>query len=175
MRRSVLQRLLPVLALVAGLTACGDEPVTASSAALLDTLQQPKLLACPSNLPALSVTGPIGELGGTLAVGPLTLAVPEGAVPTSTLFALVVPPSQYLEVELNAVGLTSYVFQKPVTVTIDYSRCEVATGPGGAPLKVVQVHPLTRQVLEDMGGTMDPVARTVTFTTGHFSSYVVAY
>ena len=166
--RSLLLVALPALA------ACAESSTGTGSRALLSD-STPKLLACPSALPAVSLTGTIGALGGVLTAGPLRLEVPEGAVLLPTVFQLVVPPSPYMEVELHAVGVERFVFQQPVTVTIDYARGPTATGPNGAPLRVVHVAPLTRRVLEDMGGEMNRESRTIRFSTGHFSSYVVAY
>lgn len=171
MRRSFRSLLLVVLP---ALSACAESATGTGTRGLLsDSTSQ--FLACPSALPAVSATGTIGALGGVLTAGPLRLEVPAGAVTLPTLFELVVPPSPYMEVQLHAVGVERFVFEQPVTVTLDYSRCPSATGPAGAPLKVVHVAPLTRAVLEDMGGEVNPGTRTIRFSTGHFSSYVVAY
>jgi hypothetical protein len=39
---------------------------------------------------------------------------------------------------------------------------------------VWHIDPLTKTFLEDMGGVDDKVARTVTFSTDHFSGYAIA-
>lgn len=187
------------LAAVVGLSllaACGDSAVTSptkvappsapndllsislggiSIGGTTSTSTDPKLLYCPSYLPKLSLTGLIGIDGGILSVGAVRLEVPPGAVLVPTLFELAVPPSKYMEVSLTAVGLEQFIFQKPVTVTIDYSRCSTSAVPAGATIEAVHILPLWYRILEEMGGTVDPTARTVTFTTGHFSSYAVAY
>ena len=168
------------VALLSLATACGDSAITGSpTAALLPTdpsrSDDPKLLVCPSALPSLSAVGTIGPEGGTLSAGGLRLEVPAGAVLVPTVFELVVPPSRYMEVALHAVGVEHFVFEKAVTVTVDYGRCAASAVPAGASLQAVHIAPLSKRVLEEMGGVVDPAARTVTFTTGHFSSYAVAY
>ena len=175
MRRFLLLALTPLA------IACSDvpsAPVQPQSRALLGlpllggSSTGQRLLFCPNLLPTVSLTGTIDALGGVLSVSSLTLTVPDSAVTEPTLFALSVPTSLYMEVGLSAVGFEHYTFQKPVSVTIDYSRCSV---PYGATLHAVYIDPLTKTILEDMGGTVNAGARTLTFTTGHFSSYAVAY
>ena len=161
------------------LAACGDASVTASPSALLGTdpkrSDDPTLLACANLLPTVGVLGTIGLDGGVLAGGAARLEVPAGAVLLPTVFQVATPPSKVMEVQLSSIGVEHYVFQKPVSVTIDYSRCAAAAVPAGATLVAVHIAPLSKRILEEMGGTVDPSARTITFTTGHFSSYAVAY
>jgi hypothetical protein len=61
-----------------------------------------------------------------------------------------------------------------VTVTIDYSRCRPNRVKKNHPLSVWHIDAATKELLEDMGGTNDPVSRTMTFSTGHFSGYSIA-
>lgn len=186
------------LAAVAGLSllaACGDSTVTspapvappAAPNGLLGisiggltllgggTSTDAKLLYCPTYLPTLKLTGLIGIDGGILSTGAVRLEIPPGAVLVPTLFTVAVPTSRYMEVSLSALDIEHFVFQKPVTVTIDYSRCSLSGVPAGATLEAVHVAPLWYSILEEMGGTVDTTARKLTFTTGHFSSYAVAY
>ncbi len=134
-----------------------------------------RLVSCPSSGSTLSLRGLIGVDGGVLSAGAVKLEVPSGAVLLPTLFQVATPPSKAMEVSLTAVGVEHYVFQRPVTVTIDYSRCGLDAVPEGAVLEAVHIAPISKRILENMGGTVDPAARTITFTTGHFSSYAVAY
>lgn len=167
--------LLAALVLAAG---CSDAPTTARPAdaqpgAILSGDTRPNLLECPTNT-TVSTTGLVGPLGGVLALGTNAVRFPSGAVPAPTLFALTVPASRFMKVDVTAVGLEHFLFDAPVTVTIDYSRCAEAR-TAGRRLSVWHVTPLTHQPLENMGGVDDPAARTITFTTDHFSSYVIAY
>ena len=158
--------------------ACGDSGLTGTPDALLvdpKRSDDPNLLVCPTTLPAVSALGTIGIEGGTLSAGAVRLEVPAGAVLVPTLFEVVTPTSRYMEVQLSAVGVEHFVFEQPVRVTIDYSRCAAGAVPAGATLQGVHIEPLSKRVLEELGGTVDGSARTVTFSTGHFSSYAVAY
>lgn len=169
-------RFLPLLAALALAAGCTDAPTTvrpAEPAAILFGEARPNMLECPTNT-TLATTGLVGTLGGLLSLGQNAVSFPSGAVSTPTLFALTVPASRYMKVDVSAVGLGHFLFDAPVTVTIDYSRCPVSRTEGRR-LSVWYVTPLTHQPLENMGGVDDPVARRITFTTDHFSSYVIAY
>lgn len=139
-----------------------------------DASAAPTLLSCPTDSAQQSATALIGVLGGTLSLGGNSITIPANAVAQPTTFQIVVPPSPHMKVEIHAVGLASFLFQQPVQVTIDYSRCPASAVPAGATLQAVYVDS-TDAVLQQMGGTADPVNRNVTFTTGHLSGYAVAY
>jgi hypothetical protein len=179
MRRIFLLALAPLV------VACADSPTAPAPSQQQSQSQSlwglpfggnsdsPRLLICPSLLPTVSVSGTLDALGGTLSAGAVRLEVPAGALAEPTLLAVAVPPSLFMETRLDAVGIEHFVFQQPVTVTIDYSRCSRV--PQGATLRAVYIDPITKRIREDMGGTVDADAHTLTFTTGHFSSYAVAY
>lgn len=165
---------------IGGVSACAGEAINApttrapGSRAGELALDVPRLIDC-----GLAGLEPIAELdtdtnGGSLAVGREQLRVPSGAVHGPVRLSMVTPVSANVELELHAVGFSSYTFKKPVTVRIDYSRCDASAIASEASLRVVHIDPVTRAVLQDMGGTVDPVARTITFETDHFSSYAVA-
>ena len=156
-----------VCALVLLSLACG-EPNSAPG-----KTSDPKLVECPT-AQTLSATGTITPLvGGTIAVGGSSVVLPVGAVSVPTVITLTVPASSYVEVELRANGLEHLVFALPLRVTIDYSRC-TRTDINQKPLAAWHIDTDTKALLEDMHGTDDKSARTVTFTTGHFSSYAIA-
>jgi hypothetical protein len=134
----------------------------------------PTLLACPST-GTQTITGVVGLLGGTLSLGPTKISIPLGAVLEPTLFQIVIPESQYMEVDVHAVGLTSFLFKRPVQVTIDYSRCADEAIPAGAQLQGVYIDGETKAVLQQMGGVDDHDSRRITFSTPHLSGYAVAY
>jgi hypothetical protein len=173
-------RLLAIAVLGVVATACGeavtglatrpDAPRRADNVALADV----HLLECPVAVDGAPVETEIGVSGGNLANGRQQLRVPGGAVDRPTRLAMRTPASTLMEVELRAVGYERFEFRKPVTVTIDFSRCAAEATPDLSRLRVVHVDDATKRPLEIMGGVVDAVARTITFETGHFSSYVVA-
>jgi hypothetical protein len=108
-----------------------------------------------------------------LQIGATSVSIPTGALTTPTLIQLTIPPSRYMEIDVTAVGFSSFLFQTPITVTIDYSRCS-RSDIDQQTLHVYHIDPLTKKLLEDMGGVDDKSSRRITFTTGHLSGYAVA-
>jgi hypothetical protein len=168
--------------LLLGAVACMNEGGSVTSpgrqvprqAARTEIASSPTLLSCPST-GTQTTTGVVGLLGGVVSLGAARIEVPFGAVLDPTLFEIVVPASPYMEVEIHAVGLSSFLFRRPVQVTIDYSRCGDSAIPDGAQLQGVYIDGVTKSVLQEMGGTDDRAARRITFSTGHLSGYAVAY
>src|ERR1041384_2410760 len=126
MRRA---RYVVVASVFAILAACESGVVAPTSVAHgplpahSDAVAAPTLLlACPTT-ESQRITGVVGLLGGVLSLGGTSIDIPAGAVSLPTLFEIVVPPSPYMEVEIHAVGLTSFLFHKPASITLDYSRC----------------------------------------------------
>jgi hypothetical protein len=134
----------------------------------------PRLLNCPNYVPQVAtlVADPI--LGGTLTLAGTTVSVPAGAVSSLTTLIVTIPVSQYMEIDVSAQGLTSFLFNTPVTITVDYSRC---TSPKSynKTLDAWHINTVTKEFIEDMNGTDDKAARKVTFQTGHLSGYALAY
>jgi hypothetical protein len=165
---------------VSACTDAGRAPTTPSAAAPtapaahFTEAAATHLLVCPTTDGA-STIGLLGPFGGVLSLGGNALELPFDAVPNPTQFQIVVPPSQYMEVDVHAVGLTTFLFQQPATITIDYSRCSPDAIPAGAQLHAVYIDSDTKAILQDMGGTIDSAAHRITFTTGHLSGYGVAY
>jgi hypothetical protein len=176
---SVSRRRLLLTAIAALLSgSCGEQRATTPSdhvtAASSDlSTGSPQLLLCPSSQ-TQSTLGVVGPFGGTLSVGPLTFQVPFGAVSLPTLFRLTVPAGQYMEVDIQANNLTSFLFNTPVSVTIDYSRCDPAS-TAGLSLSVWHIDVTSKALLENMGGVNDVVARKITFSTPHLSGYAIAF
>ena len=132
-----------------------------------------QLLACPSRGEEESSVGVIGPEGGSLAVGATRLDVPPGAVPTETTFEILLPRSAFMEVEIRAVGTEHYVFDRPVVISIDLSRCGLDAS-SFITLQSAYIDSDTKVILELLGGSADPDAQTLTFQTGHLSGYAVA-
>ena len=165
------------LALVAALTlaACADSPRRTDKIVAppsLDVSASRTLLQCPTSQSA-SAFGLLGLLGGTVSLGGNSVALPFGAVSVPTLITLRVPASSYVEVDVTANDLLTFLFRRPVSITIDYSRCP-AEATAGAPLTVWHIDPQSKALLEPMGGLNDPVRRRITFETGHLSGYAIA-
>jgi hypothetical protein len=76
------------------------------------------LLPCPASQ-STSANGLLGLLGGIVSLGGNAVALPFGAVSLPTLITLRVPASSYVEVEVTANDLLSFVFRRPVSITID--------------------------------------------------------
>jgi hypothetical protein len=129
----------------------------------------PRLLACGEATPR-ATSGLVGLLGGVLDVGATRVEFPLAAVLDLQRFSLAVQPGPHAMVDVHADGLLSFLFRRPVTVTIDLSHCPDLDGP----LTVWHVDPATGAFLENMGGVTDPVRRTITFETPHLSIYAVA-
>ena len=84
------------------------------------------------------------------------------------------PSTRFVEVEVRVNGLAHFLFAKPVTVVLDYSRCR-RSRIGPDPLTVWEIDPVTKAFIREIEGVVDDrEARTVRFTTDHFSGYAVA-
>jgi hypothetical protein len=146
--------------------------LTATAAPLMSSTSGATLLECPTN-ETTSSEGLVGLLGGTLNATGIKVQLPLGAVGLPTLFRMVVPASQYMEVSVSAVGLGHFLFGTPVTLTIDYSRCPDSVLERG-PLSVYYIDEQSKALLQDMGGVDDRANRKITFTTDHLSGYAIA-
>jgi len=134
----------------------------------------PKLLSCPSATPLTGTFVADPLLGGSLSLAGTSVTIPPGGVSLPTLFVLTIPASPYMEIEVHADGLTSFIFNQPATISIDYSRCGHPRSDKRS-LQAWYLDSVTKALLENMNGTDDRVAERVTFTTGHLSGYGVAY
>jgi hypothetical protein len=130
------------------------------------------LISCPTAT-AQSVTSRIGPLGGLLALGDTRVVIPLGAVLFPEDFTLTIPASQYAEIRVRAGTAEHYLFQYPVAMTIDYSRCATPK-LDTHPLSVWNVDEDSRALLEQMIGVDVKLTHTITFTTIHLSGYAVA-
>jgi hypothetical protein len=138
-----------------------------------------------SGLADLRLSKLVGVDGGELTLLGHTLRVPAGAVPTPTLFTLVVLPTGYVQVSLDAtlstatglLNVGSEGFLRPVPVTLTYSRATNVADP--SKLKVVRLAgplglfgALTGKY-QIMPSAVDPAAQTVTAELEHFSDYAL--
>ena len=177
MRHSV-PAMMSGFALVIGLTltAC-DEPTSAAASNIAGVTDKasPALINCPSKVTesATAIVSPL--TGGTVSVGGSSVTLPAGLVSLPTPVTLTLPASSYVEMDvtLGAIEHLTFPLGLQATMTIDYSRCS-RSDIDRAPLAAYYIDSDTKALLENMHGTDDKTARTVTFTTGHLSSYAVA-
>ena len=134
----------------------------------------PKLISCPNATPLTGTFVADPLLGGFFSLAGTSVTIPPGGVSLPTLFVLTIPASPYMEIEVHADGLTSFIFNQPATISIDYSRCGHPKSDRPS-LQAWYLDSVNKNLLENMNGTDDKVAERVTFTTGHLSGYGVAY
>ena len=155
------------------LAGCADTPT-----APVDVLPQHSvttgavLVECPTDV-TRSTSGTLGILGGTLELDGTRITIPAFALLLPTQFTLTLPASNYMEVEIRAGSAEHFEFEAPVTIAIDYSRCS-RSNIDKAPLSAWHIDTETKALLENMGGTDNKTARTVTFDTDHLSGFSIA-
>ena len=133
-----------------------------------------RLVVCPTNetLTTQALMNPLRL--GTVSLAGTVVAVPVGALQLPTLIRLTIPASQFMEIEVTANDLTSFLFQDEIGIRIDYSRC---TDPdlAWARLSVWEIDPVTKALIEFKGGVDDKANRTISFKTNHLSGYAIAF
>jgi hypothetical protein len=112
----------------------------------------------------------VGPEGASFSKHGVEVVVPAGALSEPTDFVVRVPASQYAEIDVTANGQEHFQFLKPVTMSLDYGRCERTLGLG---LSVWHIDPVTGSLLENMGGVDDPLNKQIIFSTLHLSSYAI--
>jgi hypothetical protein len=132
------------------------------------------LAVCPTpdGYQTQTASGTVGLLGGTISLSGSSVFVPLGAVLSSTSIELTIPASQYMEIAVTANG-GSFLFQRPIAVTIDYSRCPDDVKQ--KQLSVWHIDENTKALLENMGGVDNKLTNQITFTTIHLSGYALAF
>jgi hypothetical protein len=135
-------------------------------------IAQRRLIECPT-VQTATKTGLITVLGGSVAAAGTSISLPAGSLLASTLIRVTVPASTYMEIDVTADDLLSFLFLKPVTITIDYSRCPTSVTQGQT-LTVWHINTQTKVLIENMHGVNDPVQRKISFTTDHLSGYAIA-
>ena len=161
-------------AIVILLANCSAEAPTSAASAPAFSLSRVgarhDLLACAGGDDDSVARKVIGPKGGRIALGNFAMVVPKGALLDTTTFVLKVPESKVLKVKIRARGELHFTFEKPVTITLDYSRCKTTpTDP-----TAWYVDEDTNVELEQMPGLNDQSAQTFTLQTGHLSGYALA-
>jgi len=131
-----------------------------------------QLLVCPST-ETFTASAVIGREGGSLSVGGATMTLPQKAVNRPTLFTMIVPASQYVEVEIVAENRPHFNFDKRVSITLDYSRCSADADE--KPLTAWHIDPSSKRLIEQMPGRRDRRSNSVSFGTDHLSGYALAW
>ena len=86
---------------------------------------------------------------------------------------LTVPASNYVEIDVSVQGTEHFIFELPIVVTVSYARCN-STSLGFSPISAWYFDQETGDLLEEMPSLDNKLLRTVTFTTGHLSGYILA-
>lgn len=128
-------------------------------------------LLCPAASDQVA-NATIGPAGGTLSLRGARIVVPPGAVPEPTSFTIELPATEAVELLASTGDGGHYSFQAPVTVTLSLARCGSSSPSSG--LAAWYFDPATGTVLQYMGGSVDAASQTFTFSTDHFSGYVIA-
>jgi hypothetical protein len=129
------------------------------------------LAVCPSDQ-TQSTSDILTTLGGTVSIGGTSVVVPAGALLSSTSIELTIPASQYMEIGVTANG-GHYLFQQPITITIDYSRCSPDVQQ--KVLSVWNIDLDSNQLLQQMVSVDNKLTHQITFTTIHLSGYALAF
>jgi hypothetical protein len=115
----------------------------------------------------------LGPLGGLLSLDGHSLLIPSGSLLNLALITLKQPATTFVEVDVRVNFRPHFQFAKPVTLTLDYSRCD-ASEIGEGPVSVVEINPFTKAILREVGGVDNRDAERISFETDHFSGYAVA-
>lgn len=177
MVRWTIVRRVTLAALAAAFTACSEPtapPPSPRPLTLVPSLGSSGLVECRTEA-SQSASALLTSLGGEVSVAGFRIIVPPDALPLDGVFhvTMQVPASKYVEIDVRVNGLPHFDFLRPITVVLDYSRC-TRSDIDREPLRAWYIDPFTNLFIADMGGVDDKVARTVTFTTDHFSGYAVA-
>lgn len=171
LRNLLLSALAPVSLLA--LTSCAEparSPLAPDQPLMTSTSTGATLVECPTDV-TRSVSATIDLLGGTLELDGHKLVIPANAVLFPTTFTLTVPASNYLKIQVTADGEEHFQFESPVSMTLSYERCSRSNIDKKT--LVIWYVSSADALLENMGGTDDKTARTVTTSTDHLSDYAL--
>lgn len=103
----------------------------------------------------------------------MTVSIPAGALLNTVTVSLTVPASNHVEIDVSVAGTENFVFEQPIVVTVSYDRCS-RSNIDLTPLSAWHFDQATGELLEQMPSVDNKLLRTVTFTTGHLSGYLLA-
>ena len=165
--------------LTLAIAACSaDSPLTAPESSSQASVAAPESadpvpLYCPHS-ESLSAAKRIGPKGGTLNLAGTKLVVPRGAVPVETEFVMTIPAGDWLELDIDAGGAEHYSFARPVTITVNYSRCATRAAETEA-LSAWYVDEASGALVQDMGAVDIKAGKKLSFETDHLSKYAIAW
>jgi hypothetical protein len=172
-----------LVAVALGTTSCdsamsSDSPMSpVTSMASISADGYKVVQATPANA-ALRASNVIAFGGGALGVGIHSLSVPAGAVSNATIFTMVAPSANRIQVDLSAVSSTvlgllnvgERGFGKPVVLTLSYENAIGVKDETHLRIGELLSNGEIGEVLET---TVDTSAKTVTAKLPHFSTWVV--
>jgi hypothetical protein len=132
---------------------------------------EPRLVVCPTRH-ELSASAVVGPDGGHFRVGKHAVVIPAGAIAEPVELTVTAPAGRYLALDVTATGSEHYRFEQPITITMDYSRCDrrdLRRGGIGVWYLDEDGTPSENMAAHRDGGY------AVTFTTTHLSTYALAY
>lgn len=158
---------------VLALAACSDAvaPTAAAPDAPRLASSGPYLIECPTDVSS-SASAVVGPTGGVVEHNGHKMVIPLGAVSGLHEFRIGEPVSNYMEVSLTVDGQEHFQFEKPVSITISYERC-TRSNIEKESLQIFYIDESTKEILQDLGGTDDKTAKTVTTSTDHLSAYAI--
>ena len=155
---------------VSGVPGAAD--LARSRPGAVQSLFDPKPLVCPTSESA-ATTADVGPLGGLVSAGGTSVSIPAGALLETVTLTVTVPASNYVEIDVSVAGAESFIFELPVVVTVSYDRC-TRTNIDFSPISAWHFDQGTGELLQQMPSVDNKLLRTVTFTTGHLSGYILA-
>ena len=157
-----------------GPTGPGETPAPSallgSGDGLLGTGIGSGLLACDP-LPFASTARTVGPDGGTIVVGPHTLAVPAGALTAPVLITAEAPVGTVNSVRLLPEGLR-FAAGRPARLTLSYANCPLTARL--LPKRIAYTTDLL-EILSYVLSVDDLFHRKITGRLEHFSRYAVAW
>lgn len=129
-------------------------------------------MACRTDEPIVG-TGTVTAGGGNIMAGPHRVDVPAGAVTTATEITMIVPPSEYMVIDMRANGREHFEFAAPISISLDYSECDEALLSEGDP-SAWYIADGSGLPVEEMPVVEVIDGSRVTFSTDHFSVYMLA-
>jgi hypothetical protein len=154
------------------ITSVEPKEVAAEPSDLLGLPIFPRKLYCPTST-AQSATQEIGPLGGIISVAGTSISVPLGALLNTVTMTVTVPASNWMEIDVSVAGVESFLFESPVAVTVSYARC-TSVWLLTPPLTAWYINSETKALISPMPSVDNRLLRTVTFTTGHLTGFILA-
>jgi hypothetical protein len=102
------------------------------------------------------------------------VTIPLGALLSDVTVTLTVPAGTRRAIDVSVEGSEGFIFELPITVTVSYAQCPATLRTLLIPISAWHYNPDPFQLLQLMPSIDNKVLRSVTFTTGHLSGYLLA-